>query len=60
MDKEPPIIYKTTPLTVVLKTFGDYNYHNYPVIDQEKPAHKREPREVQAVQEITQHGQETG
>jgi len=34
MDKEPPIIFKTTPLMVILKTFSDYNYLNYPVVDE--------------------------
>ncbi|MFT5207390.1 MAG: Kef-type K+ transport system membrane component KefB [Candidatus Omnitrophota bacterium] len=33
MDVEPPIIYKTTPYLVVLNTFSEYNYLNYPVIE---------------------------
>ncbi len=33
MDAKPPIIYKTTPYLVVLNTFSEYNYLNYPVIE---------------------------
>jgi len=34
MDPNPPLIYKSTPLMVILRTFSEFNYLNYPVIDE--------------------------
>ncbi|MCA9395548.1 MAG: cation:proton antiporter [Candidatus Omnitrophica bacterium] len=36
MDKEPPILYPTTPLMVILKAFGEYHYLNYPVVNDDR------------------------